>query len=309
MAMLFKSSIMSLALVLACGFFGCKQNDAATANVLPEKDMALQLYSIREVLGDSAKYADNHTDVLAKLKEMGYSAVEAANYGNGKFYGVSPEQFKADCEAAGLVPLSSHATRGLSDEELANHDFDEAMKWWDEAIAAHKAAGMKYIVTPWGNVPKTLEEAKTLCDYHNAIGQKCNEAGLKYGYHTHSHEFQKIGDQDKIWIEYMMENTDPDKLFWQMDVYWAVMAQKSPVEYIKKYPGRFAMLHIKDQYELGQSGMVNFEPIFKAAKDAGLASFVVEQEGTDGSHSIMDGVAMSAEYLRGSDFVESSYSK
>ena len=252
-----KTIMLTLAVAMAGSLAGCRQAQA-TEESLPEKEIALQLYSIRELVGDSARYADNHEAVLKQLREMGFSAVEAANYNSGKFYGISPEQFKADCEAAGLKVLSSHATRGLSEEELANHDFTEAMKWWDEAIAAHKAAGMTYLVTPWGNVPKTLEEAQTLCDYHNAIGAKCNEAGLKYGYHTHSHEFKNIGDTDRMWIEYMMENIAPENMFWQMDVYWAVMAGKSPVEYIKKYPGRFALLHIKDQYELGQSGMVNF---------------------------------------------------
>ena len=291
---------------MAGSLTGCRQAQS-TAEALPDKDIALQLYSIREVIGDSAKYADSHEEVFGQLRDMGYSAVEAANYGGGRFYGLSPEQFKTDCEAAGLEALSSHATRALSDEELAAHDFTEAMKWWDEAIAAHKAAGMTYLVTPWGNVPKTLEEAQTLCDYHNAIGAKCNEAGLRYGYHTHSHEFKNIGDTDRMWIEYMMENIAPENMFWQMDVYWAVMAGKSPVEYIKKYPGRFALLHIKDQYELGQSGMVNFEPIFKAAADAGLENFVVEQEGTDGSHAIMEGMAMNADYLRRADFVKAEY--
>lgn len=300
-----KTVIISAALV--AGFLaGCRQSKPV-AETLPEKEMALQLYSIRDVIGDSAKYAENHETLLKELRDMGYSAVEAANYNNGKFYGVTPEQFKADCEAAGLNPLSSHTTRGLTPEELAGHNFDEALKWWDEAIAAHKAAGMTYIVTPWGNVPTTLEEAQTLCDYHNAIGAKCNEAGLRYGYHTHSHEFKNIGDTDRMWIEYMMENVAPENMFWQMDVYWAVMAGKSPVEYIKKYPGRFALLHIKDQYELGQSGMVNFEPIFNAAAESGLENFVVEQEGTDGSHSVMDGMAMNADYLRRADFVRNAY--
>ena len=302
-----KTIMLTLAVAMAGSLAGCRQAQA-TEESLPEKEIALQLYSIRELVGDSARYADNHEAVLKQLREMGFSAVEAANYNSGKFYGISPEQFKADCEAAGLKVLSSHATRGLSEEELANHDFTEAMKWWDEAIAAHKAAGMTYLVTPWGNVPKTLEEAQTLCDYHNAIGAKCNEAGLKYGYHTHSHGFKNIGDTDRMWIEYMMENIAPENMFWQMDVYWAVMAGKSPVEYIKKYPGRFALLHIKDQYELGQSGMVNFEPIFKAAAETGgLENFVVEQEGTDGSHPIMDGMKMNADYLRRADFVKAEY--
>ncbi len=275
--------------------------------VLPEKKMALQLYSIRELIGDADKYAKNHADVFRRLKSMGYTDVEAAHYGDGKFYGVSPEQYRKDVEAAGLVPLSSHATRALSEKELKNHDFTEAMKWWDEAIKAHKAAGMTYLITPWAGVPKTLKEGQTLCDYHNAIGKRCKEAGILYGYHSHSHEFTKVEGQD--WYEYFVSHTNPDYMFFQMDVYWAVMAQQSPVEWFKRHPGRFKLLHIKDKYELGESGMIGFDAIFRHAADAGLQAFVVEMEGTDGTIDIMEGVKRCARYIRTSPFVKASYSK
>lgn len=274
-----------------------------------KKEMALQLYSIREVIGSPENYAKNHVEVFRKLAAWGYTAVEAASYdqAKGTFYGVSPQQFKADCEAAGLECLSSHATHGLSDEELKNHDFTEALKWWDKAIADHKAAGMSYIVTPGWGVPKTLKEAQTLCDYANAIGRKCAAAGLKYGYHTHSHEYQKV--ENVRWIDYMMEHTDPAYYFWQMDTYWCVMGQQSPVQYFKKYPGRCRMLHIKDLYELGQSGMLGFDAIFNAADIAGLEYYVVEMEGTDGTIDIMEGVRRCADFLLKSKFVRKSYRK
>lgn len=296
-----------IAAAVAAALTGC-QADKSAEKSAPEKKMALQLYSIREVIGDSALYAANHEEVFKRLHDMGYTAVETANFVNGKFYGVAPEQFKADCEAAGLEPLSAHSTRQLTAEELAGHDFTEAMKWWDDAIAAHKAAGMSYIVTPWMAAPTTPEEAQTLCDYHNAIGEKCNAAGIKYGYHSHSDEFTtKVGD--KLWIDYMMENIAPENMFWQLDVYLAVKAVQSPVEFIKKYPGRFALLHIKDKHELGQSGMVDLKPIYEAAEKSGLEYAVVEQEGPGGDYTIMDGVAMSADYLRNADFVKQSYRK
>lgn len=269
------------------------------------KNMCLQLYSIRDTIGNPEKYARNHVAVLKALKEMGYTSVEAANYGDGKFYGVSPQQFRKDCEEAGLVPLSSHATYGLNDEELRNHDFTKALRWWDQAIAAHKAAGMKYIVTPWGPVPKTLKDAQTICDYYNEVGARCREAGLQYGYHTHSHEYQKVEDQ--VWIDYMMQHIQPENMFWQMDTYWCVMAQQAPVQWFKKYPGRNTSLHIKDLYEIGQSGMVNFEAIFRNAKLCGLKYYVVEMENTDGTIDAMEGVRRCAKYLLMSPFVAQSY--
>jgi len=274
-----------------------------------KKEMALQLYSIRDIIGSNENYAKNHVEVFKKLKEFGYSAIEAANFDcdNGLFYGVKPEQFKKDCEDAGLKCLSSHATRNLDDKELADHDFSAALKWWKKAIKLHKAAGMEYIVSPWCNNPKTLEEAKTICDFYNEVGKLCREAGLKFGYHTHSHEYQKVEDQ--VWIDYMMQHIDAENMFWQMDVYWCCMAQKAPVHYFKKYPGRFKVLHIKDVYELGESGFVGFDAIFQNAKLAGLENYVVELEATDGTIDIMEGVRRSAEYLYKQRFVRPSYAK
>lgn len=299
-------SFIAAAAVLSAVFTSCGETKPAE-EVLPEKDMCIQLYSIREVIGDSARYADNHEAAFKQLAEMGYKSIETANYGNGKFYGVSPEQLKADLEAAGLRALSAHSTYVLNEQEIAGHDFEAALAWWDQAIADHKAAGMEYIITPWSSMPKSIEEANTLCDYHNAVGEKVAAAGLKYGYHTHSQEFDKIPGTDQVWMEYFIENTKPENMFWQLDTYLAVKAGASPVEFIKKYPGRIPLLHVKDKYELGQSGMVNFEPIFLAAAEAGLKNYVVEQEGTDGSHTIMEGVAMDADYIRRAPFVKAEY--
>ena len=281
----------------------------ATLGALPRKDMALQLYSIRQLIGSPEAYAQRHADVFRQLADWGYTAVEAASYdqAKGTFYGVSPQQFRADCEAAGLRCLSSHATRSLTADELRNHDFTQALSWWDKAIADHKAAGCTYIVTPGWGTPKTVEEAQTLCDYANAIGRKCAAAGLRHGYHTHSHEYQRVGDTP--WIDYFLTHTDPELLFWQMDTYWCVMAQQAPVEYFRHFPGRCTMLHIKDHYELGASGMLGFDAIFSAADTAGLRHYIVEIEGTDGTIDIMEAVHRSALYLRGAKFVRKTYER
>lgn len=257
-------------------------------------EFGVQLYSVRELIGDAEKYAANHEQVLSQLAAMGYKSVEAANYDNGLFYGVTPEQFKADVEAAGLVALSSHTNRGLSDEEAASGDFTEALAWWDQAIAAHKAAGLKYIVVPWMSETETLAELKVRCDYLNAIGKKCAENGILFGYHNHSHEYKEI--EGVTMLDYMLENTDPECVFFQMDVYWTVYGRKAPVEYFQKYPGRFKMLHIKDHYEVGQSGMVGFDAIFRNIETAGAKDFIVEMEGSSVG-DIMETCRISIDYL------------
>ena len=285
----------------------CTSQPQATEMVPQKKNIGLQLYSIRQLIGNAEKFAENQEKVLADLAKMGYTVVETANYGDGKLYGLTPEAFKACMDKAGLKALSTHTTRGLSKEELqAGAPSEETMNWWDKCIASHKAAGMEYVVTPSQPVPETIKDLQTWCAYHNAIGKKCAEAGMKYGYHNHSHEFQKVEDQ--VMIDYMIQNTDPQYVFFEMDVYWTVMGKASPVEYFKKYPGRFKLLHIKDHKEIGQSGMVGFDAIFRNAEIAGVEHIIVEAEAYE-SADMMEGVGKCADYLLKADFVKASYSK
>ena len=291
-----------LASLLALGAVSCtggKQDEKPVA-----KEIGVQLYSIRDVIGNPEAYARNHEEAFKALAQMGYTSVEAACYSDGKLYGVDPEQYKADLEAAGLKSLSTHIGRNLSDEELASGDFTESMKWWDQAIAAHKAAGCKYVVCPSFAVPQTLAGLKTYCDYFNAIGAKCKENGMLFGYHNHSHEFNKV--EDKVIYDFMLENTNPESVFFEMDVYWAVMGHAAPVEYFKKYPGRFTMLHIKDYRELGESGMVGFDAIFNNAGLAGMKDFIVEIEAFTKS-DWKESMKACADYLLKSDFVKATY--
>ena len=219
-----------------------------------KKDIGLQLYSIRSVIGNPELYAANHEEAFKALAEMGYTTVEAANYNDGKLYGVDPAQYKADLEAAGLKSLSSHIGHNLSPEELASGNFEESMKWWDQAIAAHKAAGCKYIVTPSFRIPETLEGLKTYCDYFNEIGKKCAENGILYGYHNHSNDFLEV--DGKMINDILIENTDPDLVAFEIDVAWAYRAGVDAAEYIRKHSGRFELIHVKETK--AQMGKLSF---------------------------------------------------
>ena len=285
--------VAAKSIVTSCCTPGCEAKKQ-------DKDISIQLYSIRDTI---ARAGYNLDSIFKGLAEMGYKGFEAANYSNGKFYGKTPEEFKAVAEKYGLTVLSSHTNRNLNAEEMASGDFTEALKWWEQCIADHKAAGMKYIVNPWCGRPGTLKELKTICDFFNEIGKMCNAAGLKYGYHNHSHEMVKVEDQ--VMLDYMIENTDADKVFYELDVYWAVMGKRSPVEFFNKYPGRFTLLHIKDHREVGQSGMVGFDAIFNNYKTAGVKDIIVEIEGCKGT--TMDGAKASIDYLLNAPFVPASY--
>ena len=270
------------------------------------KDMCIQMYSARSIIGDPADGKTPYDVVLKEMAAMGYTAVETASYDNGKIYGDDPEIFRQKVEAAGMKVLSAHVSRGLSEAELESGDLTEALAWWEEAIAVHQRAGMEYIVTPWIGPQKSLKDLKTYCNYLNAVGKMCAEAGIKYGYHNHAYEFEKV--EDVVMFDYMLQNTNPEYVFFEMDVYWAVIGKAAPVFYFKEYPGRFKLLHIKDETEIGQSGMVGFDAIFNNAETAGLENFVVEIE-RYGFKDIRESFKVSADYLLGASFVKASYCK
>jgi len=192
-------------------------------------------------------------------------------------------------------------------DSVAATNWDEVWAWWDTAIQAHKEAGMKYIVTPWMPTPATLADLQAYCDYYNQIGEKCNVAGLRFGYHNHDFEFKEIEGQ--LMYDYMLNNTDPSKVFFQMDVYWVVKGGKDPVDYFNNYPGRFELLHIKDELELGRSGEVDFESSYNNAETAGAKYMIVEVERYTEGLTPFESVKESYDFLNDAPYVKASYSK
>lgn len=269
---------------------------------LPRKQMGLQLYSIRDTLGTAEQYQKHHEAIFRQLHEWGFTCVEA---GDGSGYGLTPEAFRADLKRWGLESIGGHLVRVLTDEELVSKDLTAALDWWRQRIDSHRRAGCRYLIMSWAPVPKSLEDADTWCRYLNAIGQLCHSEGLGFGYHTHFQEYQKVGDQ--VWADYMMRHVEPENMFWQMDVYWCVYAQESPVYWFRRFPGRFKVLHIKDKHEIGYSGMMGFDAIFCNADICGLQEIILEIENTDGTITSMEAVRRSAEYIRSAHFVRKSY--
>jgi sugar phosphate isomerase/epimerase len=258
-----------------------------------DKQVGLQLYSIRDVINKDVK------GTIEKVGAMGYKLVEAAGYNDGKLYGMEPVAFKALCEANGLNFFSSHCGQAVPDQA----GWDACMAWWDKAIAAHKAAGVKYIVQPFMDKVgyESLAGTKRYCDYFNAVGEKCNAAGIRFGYHNHSGEFETVEGQ--VIYDYMLKNTDPKKVMFQMDLFWITEGGKNPVDYFNTYPGRFELWHVKDLRELGGAdAKMNFKPIFENAKKSGMKGYIVEVE--EYNSNPIDGVKQSLEFLQNADYVK-----
>ena len=285
-----KRNILSLILLMSfTGIFLFTLDSCKPA----KKNIGLQLYSIRDSIGRDIPGA------IAKVAKMGYTFVEPAGYSNGKFYGLEPAAFKALLKKNHLPMLSSHTGQEAPDSaHLA-----ATMAWWDSCIDAHAAAGAKFIVQPFmgKSAYESVKGLQAYCDYFNAVGAKCNAKGIRFGYHNHDREFSTKLDSTTIVYDYMVQHTDPSKVMFEMDLYWAVIGGANPVDYFNKYPGRFELWHIKDKEEIGASGMMDFKSIWAGAAKAGLKYGVVEVERYN--HDQFTSCKMSNDWLNAAEFV------
>jgi sugar phosphate isomerase/epimerase len=262
-----KRSFISILMIIAVSAFIC--TTFHTCKTTPQKNIGLQLYSIRDSI------FKNVPEAIAKVGKMGYKFVEAAGYESGKLYGMEPAAFKALCQSDGMSVLSSHVSQELPDSaNMASN-----MAWWDACINAHVAAGAKFLVQPvmGDGAFRSLDTLKRYCDYFNMIGEKCAAKGIRFGYHNHDKEFSTQLEGQTIY-DFMLKNTDPKKVIFEMDLYWAVVGKANPVDYFNKYPGRFELWHIKDKTEIGAPGVVDFPAVWAAAAISGMQYGIVEIE-------------------------------
>jgi len=286
-------------------------NNQAAQNILASKNIGLQIYSLGDELFKDVPGG------LKRLKQMGYRTLELAGYNNGKIRDISMPDFKKMCDDAGLKITSSHLNPPV--REYTQQNRQQIADFWKKAADEHAAIDVKYIIQPGQPSTRSIEEVAQVSEVFNEAGKIAKAVGLSFGYHNHEREFSSViaggtemkfgrgafrkDDNAKIVYDEMMKNTDPSLVFFELDVYWCVMGQQDPVEYMKKYPDRITFLHIKDKSVLGQSGMMNFEMIYKQAYANGIKHFFVELEGI-GPGKQFEGVKGCADYLLKAKFVK-----
>jgi sugar phosphate isomerase/epimerase len=259
----------------------------------PKKHIGLQLYSLRDDINEIGIQK-----VLEIVAKMGYVNLETAGYNDGKIYGKEPAEFKKLVDDLGMKVTSAHLGRNITD----NRDAD--MGWWNKAVEAHSAAGMKYMImpaSPLSGEGATLDNVKRYGDYFNQIGLITAAASIKFGYHNHNFEFENKIDEVPVY-DLLVENTSPDHVLFQNDVYWTIKGGYDPVEYMKKYPKRIQVLHIKDEQEIGASGTIDFKAIFEQAYANGIKDWYVEVERYIATPQ--EDVKRSYDYLNNAEYVK-----
>lgn len=220
----------------------------------------VQLYTVRELLQDDF-YA-----TLEEIAALGYEELEFA----GLFDHV-PEEVREHLNSLGLRSPATH----ISLMQLEN-DFDGVV---EEA----QALGQHYVVVPSLSEDDraSLEDYRRVADRFNELGEELQAEGLQLGYHNHAFEFERF--DDGLGYDVLLEETDPSFVTMEMDLYWVVEAGEDPLDYIDRYPGRFALFHVKDRTEEGEmvavgEGAIDFEAIFARAEEAGLEHAFVEHD-------------------------------
>ncbi|MEY4048417.1 MAG: hypothetical protein RL284_1968 [Bacteroidota bacterium] len=262
-------SIVAVCALMAMSLFSFKATDK---EVQSEKRFGgLALYTVRDAMKDARA-------TLEKVAQAGYVNVESAGYSNGKFYNLSPADFKSLLDEMKLTPISAHQGT-VTFENI------------DQQIADLKTAGFMYFVIPVppmglfghdGGKMTMKGGAKNLAEILDKLGEKCAAGGLQLLYHNHDFEFRKDAE-DIVPIEYLLEHCNPKYVNFQMDLYWVTKAGADPVAYFKRYPGRFKIWHVKDMDDQGRfapvgNGKIDFKRILDNKKLSGMQYYFVEQD-------------------------------
>ena len=248
--------------------------------------VGIQLYSIR----DDMKADPSGT--LKKLAAMGYRYVEHANYVDRKFYGYPAKEFKSLLDGMGLKMLSGHTVMNKAHWDAATGQFTDV---WRHTIEDAATVGQQYVISPWIDdaYRKDYDGLARFMDAFNKSGEMCKQAGMRFGYHNHDWEFNTSLKNTSLY-ELILKLTDPSLVIQQLDIGNMYGGGGRAMDVMKKYPGRFVSLHVKDEIAskanaegfescvLGK-GIINTKQILDLARKQGATGhYIIEQESYQG---------------------------
>jgi len=258
---------------------------AAFAAAKPSEIVGIQLYSVREDMKKDTK------GTLARLAKIGYKHVEHANYIDRKFYGFTPSEFKKILDDLGLKMPCGHTVMAKNHWDDNKKDFSDTWKYTVEDAAY---MGQKYVISPWmdESMRKTYDDISLYMEVFNLCGELCQKSGMKFGYHNHHFEFSEKLNGIKI-FDIMMQKLDVNKVIMQLDIGNMYIAGAKALDVIGQYPGKFEMIHVKDEiavaspekYEsaiLGKGIIPVKEVLDLCRKSGGTRVYIIEQESYQG---------------------------
>ena len=267
--------------------------------------IGIQLYTVRDAM------KTDFDGTIAKVAATGYKEVEFAGLFDpkGGYFDRSPKDVRAILDKNALTAPSCHV------------GYDVVEKKWPEALDACHVVGHSYIICPWIDEKQRKEPDgwKRAANLFNKAGEASKKAGIQFGYHNHSFEFdpsESLGG--KLPYDFLLAETDPKLVAMELDLCWISVAGKDPIAYFDKHPGRFPLVHVKDwvkdatsdaayQGAMGQSvkfggrmadvgqGSIDWRNLFAHSQKAGIKHYFVEN---DYPKSAFDDIRISYDYLQ-----------
>jgi sugar phosphate isomerase/epimerase len=255
------------------------------ASPTPEASYApfgLQLYTLRDVIGDDPE------GIITQVAEFGYNQIESYEGRQGIFWGMGNTGFKQFLDDLGLTMVSTHAN---------------VFQNYEQKVEELAEIGVPYIVCPFIGPQESIDAYKEMAATFNRLGEIANSAGMKFAYHNHAYSFEE--QEGEIPHAVLMDETDPNLVEYQMDIYWVVAAGADPTEWIRRYPNRFTSSHVKDYATTGDgsesvvlgTGTIDYASILPVGRENGMIYNLVEQEAYTGTTPI-DAVRDNAEYMK-----------
>lgn len=236
--------------------------------------VGLQLYTLR---AEFLRYGVPAT--LDKVRDFGIRNVELAGT-----YNLKPEVFVPMLKERGLLPVSGH------------FPFNRLRDDVDGVVAEAKALGLKYAGCAWINHKDTFdkEECIEAAKVFNKVGEALHREGIQFFYHIHGYEFQPYGEKETL-FDLLVRETHKEHVAFEMDVFWVIHPGQNPVKLLRQHGKRWKLMHLKDMKKgvetgilTGKSdvsndvtlgtGQMNWPAILKAAKQAGVEYYFIEDE-------------------------------
>ena len=248
--------------------------------VVPPGKRGIILYTVRDAISRdpaTTPYASGFKAVFEELGRIGYKQVEFAGYGqhanapggnvNNPAGAVLLRQWLDD---NGLEAEGNHGSipSTITDATLAS---------FDAACEVANILGMGHIGTgsdPTGSA--YLADWQAAADRWNILGERAATHGLKLYTHNHDAAYSFLLDSGPLdaagrptrstglrRLEWFLQNTDPNYVYLEMDIYWAHVAQHrfqsytapdgstvgnvfDPAGLVSEQPIRFPLFHAKD---------------------------------------------------------------
>lgn len=173
-------------------------------------------------------------EVLKTIADIGYDGVELlSTFTDGK----SVDEFKKYLSDLNLKVVSSGGYNTEQDLEFGQQ------------------LGLRYCTYGHVNIGRTREEVLAAADKINENGKIVSKYGIKLIIHNHANELMWLdNEKDNMRVyDLLIQSTDPDYVGFQFDVGWGQLAGAGCPAYIRKYAGRFPLIHVKESNKVAQT--------------------------------------------------------